>query len=246
MPWKALLLALSVAPLSGCLLAQHTARNLFNEPAELHDNKKIARQLRRDAQTVWAEVRSQYPQRTFTADYADGFADGYVDYLDSGGTAQPPAVPPLKYRRSRYMNSEGHALIRDYFCGFQYGCQVAAASGKRGLITVPILLPEPPVDSPVQARLAPRSEVLSKPKPVGGGTGLPMLDRPLAAKPEPVSVPVAIPVAKPTERAEPVVSSPSYRSETEIVPPLRDVPDSATKPYRPPTETKPLPPWRGD
>ncbi len=245
MPWKVLLLALSVAPLTGCLLAQHTARNLLNEPAELHDNKKIARQLRRDAEAMWAEVRGQYPQRAFTADYADGFTDGYVDYLDSGGTAQPPAVPPLKYRRSHYMNVEGHALIRDYFCGFKYGCEVAAASGKRDLITVPILLPEPPVDAPVQARLAPRTEVLPKPKHLDSGTGLPLLDRPLAAKPMSAPPLIAVPKVEPAERKEPVEPA-GHRSESETVAPLRDIPATAVKPYRAPTESKPVPPWRGE
>ena len=46
------------------------------------------------------------------------------------------------------MSVEGHARIQDYFCGFKYGSDVAVESGKRDLITVPILLPEPLDDTP--------------------------------------------------------------------------------------------------
>ena len=196
MRWKALLLAGCAAAFSGCLMAENTARNLFNEPTELLDNKKLSRQLRHESKAAWGEVCRQYPKRTFTVDYADGFTDGFVDHLESGGTAQPPAAPPVKYRRSRYMNVEGHARIQDYFCGFKYGCDVAAASGQRDLITVPILLPEPPADAPVQARQIPieaarplpkavETPSLPKPKTVDMGIGLPLLDRPLAAQPAP-------------------------------------------------------------
>jgi len=173
-------------------MAEHTARNLFNEPTELLDNKKLSRQLRHESKAAWGEVCRQYPQRTFTVDFADGFTAGFVDYLESGGTAQPPAAPPVKYRRSRYMNVEGHAQIQDYFCGFKYGCDVAAASGQRDFITVPILVPEPPAEAPVQARQIPTEAVRPmpkagepppKPKAVDMGTGLPLLDRPLVAQP---------------------------------------------------------------
>ena len=192
MRWKAFLLAGFLAPLSGCLIARDTARNLLNEPTELIDDKKIAHRLRHDSKVVWGQVCQQYPARTFSRDFVDGFSDGYVDYLESGGTAQPPAVPPIKYRRSRFMSVEGHARIQDYFCGFKYGCDIAAASGKRELITLPILLPEPPPETPVQARqLVPRiTEQLPAPKPVDTGTGLPLLNRPLAISPAPMTSPL--------------------------------------------------------
>lgn len=215
MYWKALLIAGSIAPLSGCLLAEHTARNLFNEPTELLDNKKITRQLRHESRAVWQQVCQQHPARTFTADFVDGFQDGYCDYLESGGTAQPPAVPPVKYRRSRYMSVEGHAQIQDYFCGFKYGMDIAVVSGKRELITVPILLPEPPPQPPVQARQVPLQAVprmpepLPAPKPVEKSSGLPLLDRPLASLPLPTS---QLPVDAPTVSI-PVIDPPGGKPE---------------------------------
>ena len=261
MYWKALAFAICFPPLTGCLMAEHTVRNLFNEPAELRDNKKIVRRLRHDAKQVWNQVCQQYPQQTFSADYVDGFQAGYVDYLDSGGTAQPPAVPPLKYRRSRYMSVEGHAQIRDYFCGFKYGCEVAATSGQRDLITVPILLPEPPVDGPVQARqisavsviASPRiPEALPTPKAVSFGTGLPMLDRPLATAPA-MGLPIsrdAPTVNIPELTPEPLVpaafvpNSPVVESGT--VGPLRELPNTVVKPWNPEYDAQKNPPWRGN
>ncbi len=285
MCWKALLLAGCAAPFSGCLLAEHTARNLFNEPTELLDNKKLSRQLRHESKAAWSEVCQQSPKRTFTVDFADGFTAGFVDYLESGGTAQPPAAPPVKYRRSRYMNVEGHARIQDYFCGFKYGCDVAAASGQRELITVPILLPEPPAEAPVQARQIPTEpprpmpkagEPLSKPKTVDMGTGLPLLDRPLAAQPAlphstdapTVTIPViGAPEPKPdgppkfmaptfdfsnsprSDAATPGPIAPAVFSpspSTGVVLPLREIPNSAVKPLRALPDSRPIPPWRGD
>ncbi len=271
MRWKALLLAGFAAPFSGCLLAEHTARNLFNEPTELLDNKKLSRQLRHESKAAWGDVCRQYPRRTFTVDFADGFTAGFVDYLESGGAAQPPAAPPVKYRRSRYMNVEGHARIQDYFCGFKYGCDVAAASGQRDLITVPILLPEPPSEAPVQARQIPTEaprpvpkagEPSPKPKTVDMGIGLPLLDRPLVVQPAPpyptdaptVTIPVTgAPESKPDHlRSDPTppdaVAPAAFRPSPEsgVVLPLREIPNSAAKPLRSLPDSRPIPPWRGD
>jgi len=268
MHWKALLLALSVAPLSGCLLARNTARNVLNEPAELHDNRKLCRELRRDAEAAWARVRMREPQRAYTADFADGFLDGYVDYLDAGGTAQPPAVPPIRYRRSRYMSVEGHALIRDYYCGFRSGAEAAVASGRRDLITVPILLPEPPADPPVQARQIPAGdftlrtpEILPPPRPAAKDISLPLLERALSAPPAPpavrwvpidaprIAIPAA-PVAAPTTNFFPPTVAPMSADDPEwtrgLRPPLRDLPNRTAKPHALSPDLPPLPPWRGD
>ena len=274
MHWKVLLLALSVAPLSGCLLARNTARNVLNEPAELHDNKKLCRELRREAEAAWAGVRMREPQRAYTTDFADGFVDGYVDYLDSGGTAQPPAVPPIRYRRSRYMSVEGHALIRDYFCGFRYGCEAAVASGRRDLITVPILLSGPPAETPVQARQIPAGdggppprtpEILPPPRPAGKDISLPFLDRPLSAPAVPLTelrMPIEAPrIAIPAAPDAPAPAGPQAGLfpmgvvpmsaddpdwSRGLRPPLRDLPNRTAKPHASAPETPPLPPWRGD
>lgn len=150
MRWQAVVVAGCVAPLTGCNIFNYAAHNLSNEPAQYFDDRKIEHHLRKDAERVWKVIARQYPQRTFSKEFEDGFVSGYVDYLDNGGKATPPLVPPLKYRRSKYLCPSGHALIRDYFAGFKYGAEIACVSGQRQYLTVPVLLPvgqpEPPLD----------------------------------------------------------------------------------------------------
>ncbi len=108
-----------------------------------HTQRTIEHDLRQDAHVAWRCVREQHPRRAFTDEFHDGFLDGYVDYLDRGGSAQPPAVPPIKYvRHKKYFTPEGQCLIRDYYLGFKYGADVAVASGRRQFLTVPVLLPD--------------------------------------------------------------------------------------------------------
>src|SRR5439155_23053559 len=87
-------------------------------------------------------VREQFPRKCFTAEFRDGFVEGYVDYLDRGGNAQPPVVPPIRYTRNHYLTPDGHLLVKDYFLGFRYGLDVAVASGHRQYLVVPVLVPE--------------------------------------------------------------------------------------------------------
>jgi hypothetical protein len=113
------------------------------EKGVAHTEAGIDREIRRDAREAWRTVRSQYPNKAFTAEFHDGFVDGYVDYLDRGGDPQPPAVPPPRYTRNKkYFTPEGHVLIRDYFLGFKYGVDVAVATGHRQYLTVPVLIPD--------------------------------------------------------------------------------------------------------
>lgn len=164
----ALLVAAAVGPLAGCNQFQLAAHNLCNEPVQYLDEKKLAHQLRSEARKVWAEVCQQNGQ-PFSADFADGFVDGYADYLERGGTAAPPAVPPLKYRRSKYLTPEGHALVRDYMAGFKYGADVAVNTGRRDLLTVPVVMPATPRDVPLNINTEPPpGEPLPLPRPAEG------------------------------------------------------------------------------
>ena len=113
-------------------------RNLF----DLRAAYRTEHDLRKEARAAWQTVRHQFPQRTFTGEFRDGFLDGYVDYLDRTGAAQPPAVPPIKSHvcDKKYFTPEGQCLVRDYYLGFKYGADVAVASGHRQYRSVPVLL----------------------------------------------------------------------------------------------------------
>src|SRR5262245_16647086 len=153
MGWKSLAWAGCLAPvLAGCVSTRHSTCPVTHEVLLAHAQRGIEHDLRKDARTAWQCVRVQYPRRAFTDEFHDGFLDGFVDYLDRGGDAHPPAVPPLKFVRSKkYFTPEGQCLIRDYYLGFKYGSDVAIATGRRQFLTIPLLLPDGSVECPPAA-----------------------------------------------------------------------------------------------
>ena len=158
----------NVARGRGLQLAHNAARNIVNEPHVVHTQRGIEHDLRKDDRCVWREVRADYPRHAFTAEFRDGFLDGYVDYLDRGGNGSPPAVPPSKYtRQKKYFTEEGQCLLKDYLLGFQYGQEIAIATGKRQFLTVPVLLPEQPTGPPAfTIEPNPAARTLPPPMPV--------------------------------------------------------------------------------
>jgi hypothetical protein len=226
-----------ITPLSGCHLFTNIARNAYNEPAEIHDEYKVVRQLRREGKAAFGEVKRQYPRHSFSHDFENGFIDGYQDYLDNGGKAEVPAMPPLHYRRAKFLNPEGHARIRDYFLGFKYGVDVAVATGCRPFYTVPILVGEtgelPPLNiavlPPPPAENAPMPKLgspLPLPQEVKPGTGMPLtptpgLGNPVTPMPGGSSVPIppgAVPTPNPPA-GTPVPKAPLPEKPTPDVPP---------------------------
>lgn len=208
-----LLIAAGLTGATGCSLARNAVHNLANETAAHWDERKLSRQLRAEADAAWTAYCLQ-AGGALTDDFAAGFRDGYADYLESGGNGSPPAVPPLRYRRSGYLNPEGHARIREYFAGFKAGMDTAVVSGHRQYLTVPVLLaderpPAPlpgtqlpaarplPAATPVTptAPMVRAGEKLPTPRPMGEvadppapAPGLPIPERPLV-KPLPPAVP---------------------------------------------------------
>ena len=198
---KIALLLGGLVPLAGCHLSRNVARNAYNEPAEIHDEVSVERQLRKEARAAFAEVKRQYPRRAFGDDFHDGFVDGYSDYLDNGGKAEMPAVPPLHYRRARFLNPEGHARIKDYFLGFKYGMDVAVATGCRPFYTVPVLVPETTELPPLNITVIPPPPAANAPMPkLGAPLPLPKSDGPM---PPPAAT------GNPTAGTTPPTSSPA-------------------------------------
>jgi hypothetical protein len=232
MRWKAVVCVVSLAPLTGCNIAYYASHNLVNEPASRWDEHKLDKRLNAEARAAWREVCRQYPARTFTPEFADGFQEGYADLLDNGGIPRPPVVPPPRYRRARYLTPEGNARARDYLIGFKYGADVASATGRREFLTVhlpappdtSLELPSVPVPDPGPSPTPPTPVLPVPPKPVDGKTPEPTSarpdPRPLATVPVP-SVPIAVMLEPSVELPEvlPPVSAPPAP-----LPPIRQAP----------------------
>ena len=77
-------------------------------------------------------------RRTFSVDYARGFEDGFVDFLDAGGTGHPPPLPPRRYWRSKYQSPDGQLATQQWFSGYQDGVLAAQASGYRDFVVIPV------------------------------------------------------------------------------------------------------------
>ncbi|MBN9120476.1 MAG: hypothetical protein J0I06_15195 [Planctomycetes bacterium] len=143
MRWKSVAWVSCLLPvLAGCgstsrVMWAASGGGVANDPAPVH-TRGGQDELRRDAQTAWQTVAAGNPGRSFSDEFREGFADGYVDFLERGVGSQPPAVPPVAYERyKRYFGRDGHGLVRDYYLGFQYGGEVAIVTGRRPGTAVP-------------------------------------------------------------------------------------------------------------
>jgi hypothetical protein len=89
------------------------------------------------AEEAWDEICSRDGD-VYSRHYRRGFFDGFNDYLDAGGTGDPPVAPPRTYWRVYFQNPEGHQAIQDWFEGFRHGASVARASGVRDYVVIPM------------------------------------------------------------------------------------------------------------
>ena len=185
--WTRVAWVVGLAPIfGGCHTIYHPRHDLAAEHVVAASEQQISREIHRKARDAWQEVRCQYSRKIFTPEFRDGFLDGYADYLDRGGDAQPPAVPPLRYTQNKkYFTPEGHVLVRDYFLGFKYGTEVAVATGQRQFLTVPVLIPE-------KTDLVPSGPVDHMPSPPPAVSGS---DRPVPPIVNPAPQPLPAPKA---------------------------------------------------
>ena len=181
MRWKRAVWMGCLAPvMGGCLSVYHPHRDHFAEHGVSMNEREVTREIHRKAHSAWQSVRCEFPRKVFTAEFRDGFIAGYSDYLDRGGDGQPPAVPPLRYTQNKkYFSPEGHALMRDFLLGFQYGTEVAVATGQRHYLTVPVLIPDG----------ATQPVTIADPLPSSGSTSSDAPVKPLPAPPAPLPTP---------------------------------------------------------
>src|SRR5437762_14312336 len=82
---------------SGCTLAVNTVRNLSNE---IYDRKEECRARLRDprsAKSAWKDYQATNAGVKCSADFSEGFQEGYVGCLGAGGASIPPAVAPRRW-----------------------------------------------------------------------------------------------------------------------------------------------------
>lgn len=136
----------------GCGLIKNATRNLVHEPAMRAGECQESHRDSSMAADVWRQIESASPGQEHSPHYVKGFKDGFADYLYSGGTGAPPAVPPWHLRTYKYQNPEGHRAVQEWYAGFADGAAVAAQSGYRQWVTVASSAP-PPHDGRLPAEM---------------------------------------------------------------------------------------------
>jgi hypothetical protein len=203
MRWKSVALAVSLLPAcAGC----GSVRNWAAEVVAANSLRPVPG----EAQVVIPPAGADPARPAYSAEFRDGFFDGYVESLDRGAPAPRPALPPMRYARDgKHRTPEGQRLARDYFLGFQYGAEAAAGKESRPGVTVapdpagPLSMPRPASSG---APKLPKPEVPVIPPfdpPLPGGKFAPF--PPLVTPPRPD----LLPVPKPPLPTEPLPVPPA-------------------------------------
>lgn len=205
--------------LSGCLAARPSAdssflhlagRNLHESATVCADNQVFKHTAYKYALAAWRQVCRLAPEGVLSRHYQDGFVEGYIDYLDAGGTGEPPAMGPFRYRLHEFQTFEGRRALHDWFAGFRHGASVAKASGFRELIIMPVAsFPcEPP---PVQFYLPPSGQLRDRRSDQ-------LFSVPPSSSPSPEKLPPPQPVATPplTVAPPPAPPPPLPRSSASV------------------------------
>lgn len=133
---------------SGCRLYDNFIRTTVVEPLRFcsHCDEKWSRmRFRRMARNVLCESQAiaraeldDYYVEPYSVDEQCGFEDGFVDYLEAGGTGHAPPLPPRRYWKAKYQTPGGRRAVEDWFRGYEQGAIAAQASGYRSFVTVPL------------------------------------------------------------------------------------------------------------
>jgi hypothetical protein len=125
---------------AGCHCPSEFAQAVFFEPLHYcnpHQECLVSSQNYAIAETHWREVQRQCGEQTFSTDYAQGYIEGFADYLERGPAGGPPAIPPQRYWNVGYQSPTGHQAIQEWFAGFEDGTAAAVESGYRQFRTIP-------------------------------------------------------------------------------------------------------------
>jgi hypothetical protein len=130
------LLGLSIA-LSGCALVEDTGRNFHVAVATPFEERREKARNQQWAEEAWQTVCNDTGASAHSIDFAQGFKDGFAEYLFRGGDGELPLAAPLRYRDVKYQNPQGYQAIQDWFEGYRLGAARAHDSGARKWITGP-------------------------------------------------------------------------------------------------------------
>ena len=206
----------------GCSLVENGARVAADKVRDSIDDCAERRRDRSWAEQAWEQARKEDPGGRCSTDYADGFKDGFADYLYRGGDGEPPPLPPNRYRALRYQTPLGYQAIEDWFDGFRRGALEAKQGGYRQWVTGPsslrsAALPPPaapgPAPAPVAAPLIipppPAAEELPPPRPA------PPKEEKQSAAPPPAPTPVVAQAAyRPGPPPAPAQARARFRGES--------------------------------
>jgi hypothetical protein len=146
MNWKPIALVIVACSMnSGCCSSLVTAivRNVVKTPIIKIDQCAQEHRSHILARHAWQEVLAKCPGEEFSHPYKCGFLAGYADYLQEGGTGDPPPVPPLRYQLLHHQSREGEREAQEWFAGFRHGAGLAKQSGQREWVLVPLSGPWP-------------------------------------------------------------------------------------------------------
>ncbi len=68
--------------------------------------------------------------------FYEGFLDGFVDHVYSGGNGEPPVIPPCQFWTNK--NVDASASITEWNAGFRRGAAAASEGGYRDRVVVPV------------------------------------------------------------------------------------------------------------
>ena len=129
---------LAMVPSTGCTLVSRAVYNVHYDKtlrADLEEKSALHRKLGQEAWLdAWAAGSAAVPDAAF----GNGFVDGFADFLDRGGSGDPPSAPPNAFRFGDALTPAGYQAAARYFEGFAEGARAARASGRRADVLVPL------------------------------------------------------------------------------------------------------------
>jgi hypothetical protein len=236
---EAAFLVLLLGPLcTGCDGLFHIGtRNLLYEANLIKDSQIERLAFRKLAKQAWAEVQGNCPQH-FSADYACGFQDGFVDYLYAGGCGEPTTQLPKRYLRFHEQKTHGCQGLLDWYAGFRHGAAVAHHSGLRKSLVIalpppPAPHPLPPAPPPLVGAVGPQSgphlDPANLPMPKKDEPQAPSKEKSTGNAPAASRRPAVRPDADQLASHGPEMP-PQEEAEQEATPEPKDVPDPEKQP----------------